>query len=953
MLNTSSQDARLHAGKRLAVVIAGYLFLAVFFSWPLASHFTTHVPGDGSDDPALAWNLWWVKYALLDLHSSPLYTDFMFYPIGINLAYFTITLLNGLLAIPLQTLFGLVVANNLLVLGHFILSAFGMYHLATYVLQADVSWLPRPQPGGKATAIVPDPAQGWIVPLAAFFAGVVFAFFPGKFLFAGYGQVNVLSTGWIPFYVLYLLRCCRTAGSRREEMPAGPRPQESLYKHGLVGPILAGVFLLFNALSEYTYASFLLIFTCLYLVYLWFINRPALLNRRLARNLGIILTIFIAGFSPFLYEMLKEMRLEGDYMMAGWGFADVFSADLLGFFVPSTLHPLLGPWARAFHFTYTNFATIGYTTLLLTLLAILAARVRDGRKAQPMAAEQTAAVAPFPALPDVRFWAYAALAFFVLMLGPVLHINGQYIFDLDGLPIRFPLPFILLHYIPFFKGNRYPSRFVVVLMLCLAVLAAWGLAWLLARLARWAGGGAKVVAAIALCLLAFESLSIPLPLSNLEVPGIYRQIAQEPGDFAILELPLGWRNGFRIIGAQHNVIMYQQFYQTTSQKRRLGGNTSRNPEFKFDYFIQAPLIRSFIALEENRPLPNRAEEYDRAIAPEVLRFFNVRYVIVHPPYTGTALEDYARAVLPLELVTEEGGLRAYRVTLPPAAGTLSVNLAGDLGRLYRGEGWSEPEGTYRWVQRQGARLFLPLEAGRVYSLTLRARAPGDGQRATLYLNGRFLATLSLAADWQDLVVPVPGDIVRAGVNELTISYDHPFPLLSGQPIGKTGVIAPVNIVARSAGLEAGDYAHIYVNGRDVAPNRRGYNVAVIHPQTGQVERTACFDTLLSAAESSRLADFLNKVPAGHIVAIAVRDEASLNLRQDAIDALAGIGATVDLRGRFRWGHAVIGVKGAATGTVLEAASRDEPVQVYVGRNATTDQVGLAVESIRLYATSAF
>ena len=52
--------------------------------------------GDGSDDPALAWNLWWAGYSLLDLHASPLFTDFMFYPIGINLAYFTITLLNGL-----------------------------------------------------------------------------------------------------------------------------------------------------------------------------------------------------------------------------------------------------------------------------------------------------------------------------------------------------------------------------------------------------------------------------------------------------------------------------------------------------------------------------------------------------------------------------------------------------------------------------------------------------------------------------------------------------------------------------------------------------------------------------------------------------------------------------------------------------------------------------------------
>lgn len=940
MLKTGSAFARLHTCKHLAIALAGYSLLALLFTWPLAAHFTTHVPGDGSDDPALAWNLWWVKHALLDLHTNPLFTDYMFYPIGINLAYFTITLLNGLLAIPLQALFGLVVANNLIVLGHFLLSAMGMYYLAAYILQGDASWLPRFSTGNKFTTIVLAPAQGWIIPLASFFAGTVFAFFPGKFLFAGYGQVNVLSTGWIPFYVLYFLKACRPTNA------SGPAT--------LLDPVLAGVFLLFNALSEYTYASFLLIFTGFYLIYLWFADRPALLNRRLARNLGIILAIFLAGFSPFLYEMVREMRLEGDYMMVGWGFADVFSADLLGFFVPSTLHPFLGAWARGFRFTYTNFATIGYTTLALSLLAGLVAGLaspnRVSRAADAGAEQAAAAWAKGPSFKQagsIRFWGYAALAFFVLMLGPVLHINGQYVFDLDGLPIRFPLPFILLHYIPFFKGNRYPSRFVVLLMLCLAMLAAWGLAWLLTRTARRTGSGAKVVAGAALCLLAFDSLSIPLPLSDLMVPAIYHRIAQEPGDFAILELPLGWRNGFRITGAQHKVIMYQQFYQTVAQKRLLGGNTSRNPEFKFDYFIQAPLIRSFIALEENRPLPEGAREYDRAIAPEVLRFFNIRYVIVHPPYTGTALEDYARAVLPLEPVSTEDDLKVYRVILPPAAGRVTVNLADDLGRLYRGEGWSEPEGTYRWVQRQGARLFLPLEGNRAYSLALRAMAPEAGQKIALYLNGRLLASLSLVAGWQDLAVEIPVPVARTGLNELTISYDRPFPLVSGRPIGKTGAIAPVNIVVRSAGLEAGDYAHIYVNGRDAAPNRRGYNVVVIHPQTGRVERAAHFDTLLSAAESSRLADLLNKVPAGYIVAVAVRDEASLNLGQDAIDALAAIGAAIDLRGKFRWGHAVIGIKGAAPGTALEAAGRAEPVQVYVGRNVITDQVGLAVESIQI------
>ena len=98
--------------RKHAAVLLLFTLLAVILTWPLALNFTTHVVGDGSDDPALTWNIWWFKHALLDLQVSPLTTDFMFYPIGINLVFYTLTLLNDALAVPLYALFGLVPAAN-------------------------------------------------------------------------------------------------------------------------------------------------------------------------------------------------------------------------------------------------------------------------------------------------------------------------------------------------------------------------------------------------------------------------------------------------------------------------------------------------------------------------------------------------------------------------------------------------------------------------------------------------------------------------------------------------------------------------------------------------------------------------------------------------------------------------------------------------------------------------
>jgi hypothetical protein len=46
------------------------------------------------------------------------------------------------------------------------------------------------------------------------------------------------------------------------------------------------------------------------------------------------------------------------------------------------------------------------------------------------------------------------------------------------------------------------------------------------------------------------------------------------------------------------------------------------------------------------------------------------------------------------------------------------------------------------------------------------------------------------------------------------------------------------------------------------------------------------------------------------------------LTEEAVDALGSIGGQSDPRGSNDWSHAVIGVKGAAPGTVMEAAGPD-------------------------------
>jgi hypothetical protein len=236
-------------------------------------------------------------------------------------------------------------------------------------------------------------------------------------------------------------------------------------------------------------------------------------------------------------------------------------------------------------------------------------------------------------------------------------------------------------------------------------------------------------------------------------------------------------------------------------------------------------------------------------------------------------------------------------------------------------------------------------------MAFRVYSPGVGQRLAVELNGGSAGELDLAEGWQEVTIPLPASLVKEGMNEIWLRWSEVFPThdvqLLPRTIGQTGVESPVNLAVRSAGQEVGDLGLIYVDGKQASPNERGYNVVVIEPQSGEVESTVSFDTHLDENASRALAEMLNAVPEGRIVAVAAADEASRLLGPEAVEALRGIGAEGDLRGKFRWGHAIVGVRGAAPGSAAESMGWMRPVSVVVGEGATEPHLAAAVESIRL------
>jgi len=840
----------------------------------------------------------------------------MFYPIGINLAFYTLTVLNAVTTLPLTLNLGVVTASNLHMLFTFVAGGYGTFLLTRYVLTLLLTADDRPPTATnkRSTSTLPL-VDNNLVWASAAIAGGFYAFASSKLFYVALGQFNIASNHWVPFAILYILR-------------AHHQPQR------LKNSVLAGLFLTLQAWTEMTYASFLLVFIGLYWLYriLTALAQQRISNRQTIffhlRTAVIMGLTFAIGIMPILVQMLPDMQVEGDFLVEGAGFADVFSADLLGFFIPTMHHPLLGHLISQTNITSFDKGQhiyIGFVLLGLMVVALFTGY----RQAQ------------------LRFWFIAIAAFALLALGPVINFNGQAT-GVDG-------PFTIFQTLPFFKGNRYPSRYSVMLMLSLSVMAAFGLA----KVGSWAKTRRYWMLALISGIFLFEHLSLPLPQSDMRVPAAYQLIAADSDDVTVLDIPFAWRNGFRITGAFTNQFMFGQFYQTVHQKRLLQGNTSRNPEFKFQYFTIAPVLNSLLALETGKILPPKRWEADRAIAREVLDFFNIKYIVVRPDesnnpiVTPQATIPYIEDVLPVEKIHDEAGIKIYRVKDSPQESRLKsgllINSNNPLASLYFGEGWGLlSPGHAITAQREEVRLLLPLTTA-PQRITLRMRLPEAAQATSrsvyLELNGWQSTSQQVEKEWQEYTFEIPADIIQSHLSDLRLHFDGVTTLRPLRP-----ETPAIDVTVLSAGEEVGGFGHIFVNGYDVSPNQRGYNVAIFGLGDTPHLSTAYFDTFQDSAASAELVAFVSAAPPSAFLAIAAADEASFNLNEEAVQTIQKItGASGDLRGCFRCSHAIISEVGTPDSRVIEALDPLRPVGITTNLGLTEPHIAVVVDWIRVEA----
>jgi hypothetical protein len=211
------------------------------------------------------------------------------------------------------------------------------------------------------------------------------------------------------------------------------------------------------------------------------------------------------------------------------------------------------------------------------------------------------------------------------------------------------MPFILYHLLPFIGGVSIPGYGSMVLMVCLAILAAHGIAWLNSRLPNLAW-----LSPVFGLLILVESATTPISLFGARPNAVFDRLRADPTNEAVLLSPVGWTTE---LGGLVRFDIADMYFAAVAQKPIVGGEVSRVPKQYLSFYEDQAALSVLFFPEK----PPSAPSQDRQLVTDALHQLKIGYIVLRKSPFYEAQTKYVRAVLNYPDFYDDADVSAFRV----------------------------------------------------------------------------------------------------------------------------------------------------------------------------------------------------------------------------------------------------------------------------------------------------
>ncbi len=213
------------------------------------------------------------------------------------------------------------------------------------------------------------------------------------------------------------------------------------------------------------------------------------------------------------------------------------------------------------------------------------------------------------------------------------------------------------------------------------------------------------------------------------------------------------------------------------------------------------------------------------------------------------------------------------------------------------------------------------------TLTVKLLADSPSERSQVYVDWFEIAclrTLAAREDWLNFTPDAAAEkqVFVAGFADSSIrAWD----------LGRLRAYLPDHagrqwrdrLSVQSGGYLDGNSARLFRSGKEAGYGYRGHNLWRIDPRDGRLVEGRNFDTYSAKAQADSMAAWIQRLPAGTLVAAAIRDEGSVSMNEAAHLALESLGSALTRSVGTRDSWALLGRKGAAPGSALEVLKKSQ------------------------------
>lgn len=484
--------------------------------------------------------------------------------------------------------------------------------------------------------------------------------------------------------------------------------------------------------------------------------------------IGILLIPWIKG----LYEstMFDEIP-----KTTGWGGAIEFSSDLFNYFIPSEygylvnrFPILLRPFALFLRFftpnarsIFENFTYPGIIILVSYFFLIFVYKKIDKKIKE-----------------NIKPFLFTSVVFFILTLGPFLHVFGHWTLTLDeGIKIVIPLPYIILHYIPFLNNIRVPGRLIVGFIFFAYIVCAYLINYFLKnKSTRF-----KQILFILLFVVFFVDQRVTnniLPAAQDYPYKIFQTIKADPEKASVLEIPFTARDGFTYFGDGNAIGM--TVGELIHGKPVIGGYMGRIADYKKNYYRLNPFFgylgRLIDGSLNSNPIIDKGNlinwtDLDIEKSKETIDFLDLKYIILNNemPYAATLSAKFRELGFGKQF---EERIFSLWLRTPENKNFLSIDLADENDAIFLGMGWHNREENFRWVEKKSFVMFKTIE-GKKYKLNFKVAAFKKSQFVTIYLNKKKIGRISISTEAKKYLIPIITKF-EAGINKIYFIFDESY-----------------------------------------------------------------------------------------------------------------------------------------------------------------------------------